>query len=220
MTITTSTVASTEPAIVDSPSPAMPVAAHWVAAVLLGAAVGSATAILQTYLDSPWASLANAASPWLAAAFAVGALQRRMPAAAVAGLVACVFELVGYYGTDAIRGYPASHTELVFWAATAVVGGPVLGVAGWSWWRGPERYRGLGAAVLAAAFLAEAAVSFGWRLHYLSTALLFAGIGVIVVVLLGRRNHDQLRITGWLGVVLPIGIVAEVVLDLAYRQSF
>ncbi|MEV5750140.1 DUF6518 family protein [Actinoallomurus sp. NPDC052308] len=198
----------------------------WVVRILaapaIGIVMGAVTDVLQKYLDLPWNSLVNAASPWLAPAFAVGALQRRLWGAAVAGLATCVFELVGYYVTAAARGYFAGggHGILLFWGGCAVAGGPVLGMAGRLWWRGPGRLRGLGAAVLAAAFLAEAIVAYGWRLHYTASAVLFAGLGVAVGVLLGLRGRRYVDLARWLLVVLPIGLLAELALGLVYDQSF
>jgi hypothetical protein len=190
---------------------------RWSIVIVVGLAIGIATAIAQTHLDSPWSSLANAASPWLAGAFIVGTLWRRLPSAALAGLVACLLELVGYYATDTARGFSTSQHELVFWGAAALVGGPVVGVAGHLWWRRSDGRRALGAAVLAAAFLAEAAVGYGWRLHYLSSVILFACIGVAIVAVLGIRGHQHLRIAQALTVVLPVGILAEFILGTVAR---
>jgi hypothetical protein len=185
--------------------------------VALGLAVGAATAVLQSYLDHPWASLVNAASPWVSPAFVVGTLWRRIPAAAIAGAAVCALELVGYYATDSARGYPASHAELVFWGVCAVVGGPVFGAAGWMWKRGTADTRGVGAATLAAAFLAEAIVSYGWRLHYWSSAALFAGLGIFVLISLDRGDRQGRRAAGWLVATLPVGLAGELLLGLVHR---
>jgi hypothetical protein len=185
-----------------------------------GLAAGALTSILQAHLDAPWASLVNAASPWLVAAFVVGTLWLRPRSAAIAGLAVCLLELVGYYVTSAVRGFGGSHSLLVFWGACAVVGGPVFGAAGWIWWRGRPRLRGLGVAVLGAAFLTEAAVSYGWRLHYGSSAILFGVLGLVLIAALGFRGRQYARVGLWLVVALPAGIVAEILLGLVYRQAF
>jgi hypothetical protein len=136
-----------------------PLAARIAALLLLGLLAGAATSILQKYLGSPWLSLVNSASPWLAAMFAAGALWGRPAAAALAGTTTGLLELAGYYLTAAARGYSAGSI-LLFWAACALIGGPLFGAAGWAWWRGPARLSGLGTAALPAAFLAEAAVAY------------------------------------------------------------
>jgi hypothetical protein len=188
--------------------------------VAIGLGVGIATALLQAQLGAPWASLVNAASPWLVGAFVVGTMWAKARSAAFAGLVVCLLELIGYYATAGVRGYSASHTELAFWGICGVVGGPALGAAGWLWWRGPGRLQGLGPAILAASFLSEAAIGYGWRLRYLSTAVLFASLGVAVIALLGIRRHQHADVAKWLAAALPVGILAELLLGLVYQQSF
>jgi Family of unknown function (DUF6518) len=198
----------------------VPTAVRLGVVLALGLVMGAVTSVLQKYLNFPWLSLVNAASPWLAPAFAVGALQRRVGGAAFAGLAACVFELVGYYLTSAARGYFSSggHGILLFWTGCAVVGGPVFGAAGWLWRQ--DRVRGLGASVLAASFLAEAAISYGWRLHYTSSAILFAALGIGAAVLLGLRNGQYAPLCRWLLLTFPAGAVAELLLGLVYARSF
>lgn len=190
------------------------------AVVVTGLVVGTATAVLQQHLGSPWDSLVNAASPWLVPTFALGTLWERRRAAAFAGIAIGLLELMGYYVTAAARGYPAGHGILLFWTACAIAAGPVFGVAGWSWWRGARRLRGLGASVLPASFLAEAAVAYWWRLHYLSSALLFAALGVAVFAVLGLRRREHVHVVLWCLATFPLGVVAELVLGLVYRQSF
>jgi hypothetical protein len=49
-----------------------PLAARIVTVLVLGLLASAVTSILQKYLGSPWGSLVNAASPWLAVMFAAG----------------------------------------------------------------------------------------------------------------------------------------------------
>ena len=191
------------------------------AAVLVtGLLVGAATSILQKYLGSPWDSLVNAASPWLVPMFAAGVAWARPAAAALAGAATGMAELAGYYLTAAARGYPAGQGILVFWAACAVLGGPLFGLAGWAWWRGRAALSGLGAAALPAAFLAEAAVAYAWRLHYWSSAALFAVLGVVVFVLASLHRRQYAAAARWLLAAFPAGVAAELLLGLVYSQTF
>jgi Family of unknown function (DUF6518) len=196
-----------------------PVAARMAAVLVIGLLAGAGTSILQKYLDSPWDSLVNAASPWLVPMFAAGVLWARLPAAALAGTATGLLELAGYYLTAAARGYPAGSGILLFWAACAVLGGPVFGAAGWAWWRGPAALSGLGTAALPAAFLAEAAVTYAWRLHYWSSAALFAALGVVVFVLVSLHRRQYLVAARWLLAAFPAGVAAELLLGLIYSQS-
>ncbi len=188
--------------------------------VVVGLLVGASTSMLQTYLDAPWLSLVNAASPWLTPAFLLGAIWRRPGSAALSGLSACLLELVGYYATATARGYPVSHGIVLFWVACGVVGGPVFGAAGRLWWDAPRRLVGAGPAVLASAFFSEALVAYGWRLHYWSSAVLFAVMGAVAIVLLGLRGQQHRQIGRWLVLVIPIAVLAEFALELVYKQSF
>src|ERR1700733_5811525 len=186
------------------------------AVLVIGLLAGAGTSVLQKYLGSPWDSLANAASPWLVLMFAAGVLWARPPAAALAGAAAGVLELAGYYLTAAARGYPAGPGILAFWTACAVLGGPLFGAAGWAWWRGPAALSALGAAALPAAFLAEAAVAYAWRLHYWSSAALFAVLGVVAFVLAGLRRRQYAAAARWLLAAFPAGVAAELLLGLIY----
>jgi hypothetical protein len=197
-----------------------PLAARLAAVLVIGLLAGAATSILQKYLGSPWGSLVNAASPWLVPMFAAGALWVRPAAAALAGAATGLLELAGYYLTAAARGYPAGHGILQFWAACAVIGGPLSGAAGWAWWRGPARLSGPGTAALPGAFLAEAAVAYAWRLHYWSSATLFAVVGAAVFALAGLHRRQYAPAARWLPAVFAAGVAAELLLGLIYNQAF
>lgn len=190
-----------------------------VAVIAVGVGVGIATSLLQPELSAPWFSLANAASPWLTPMFFLGALWRRPWGAALAGVTTGLLELLGYFATAGARGYAANHGLVLFWAACALVGGPIFGVGGWLWWRRPRRLGALGGALLPAAFFAEAAVIYGWELHYISSAVLFAAVGVGVLLLLGLRGWQHGRMALWLLIAFPAGVVAELVLGMVYSQA-
>jgi hypothetical protein len=182
--------------------------------VVVGLVVGALTSIGQTYLHGPLNAFVNSASAWLVAPFVVGATMRTRLGAAVAGLVVCLFQLLGYYATAQARGYPAAHSLIVFWTACAVVGGPVFGAAGKLWRSGP--FRGLGASVLAAAFLAEGLWVYAHELHYRATAALWLGIGAAIAAVLLRPPREL----GWLALTVPVGVVAELALRGIYAQTF
>lgn len=161
-----------------------------------GLTVGALTSILQTYLGFPWLALVNAASPWLIAPFALGALRRSPASAAVAGLAACLLEVAGYYLTSAVRGYSGGLGYELLWTACALAGGPVFGTAGWLWRSGPRRWRMPGAAALPAAFAFEGLANYGARLHYFSSEILFMVIAALVMIGLGLtalRNSSAQR---------------------------
>jgi hypothetical protein len=192
-----------------------------VAVVVIGLGIGVLTAILQRYLQFPWLSLVNSSSPWLTPMFVLGGTWRRPQAAALSGLVIGLLELAGYYITAGARGYPSGGEPiLLFWGACAIIGGPVFGLAGWAWWRQTGRLRSLGAAALPAAFLSEAVVVYGFRLHYESSMILFGVIAVVASALLGLHDRQHVHLVTWLIVVFPAGAIAEVIIGVIYSQAY
>jgi hypothetical protein len=185
--------------------------------VVLGLAVGSLTSFGQGHLSGALDAFVNSASAWLVAPFIVGALMSSRRGAAAAGLITCGLQLVGYYVTAHLRGYPAGGAIVAFWAACAVVGGPIFGLAGQLWRTPPPRGRGLGAAILSAAFLSEGLWSYLHELRYYTTAALWIAIGAAVALSLGRGRLTDLR---WLGLTVPLALAGEIVLTTIYRQSF
>jgi hypothetical protein len=190
------------------------------AILVVGLGVGIATSLLQPELRAPWLSLANAASPWLTPMFFLGAFRRRPWGAALVGATTGLLELLGFFAIAAVRGDASAHSLVLFWVACALLGGPIFGLAGWLWWRGPRVLSAFGGALLPAAFFAEAAVIYGWRLHYLPSAILFVAVGVGVLLLLGLRGWQHGPIALWLLVAFPAGVVAELLVGMAYSQAF
>jgi Family of unknown function (DUF6518) len=173
----------------------------------IGAAIGVATSFAQARLPMPWAALANSASPWLAGGFAAGALQSRRGTAVAAGLSACVLEVLGYYVISMARGFPASHAYVVFWIVCALVGGPLFGLAGWTWRRETGRPRVIGAAFLPGTFIAEAIGAYLLRLHYTADAVLYLVIGTILLVVTAWPVR-RLDLLAWTGAVTVAGVLA------------
>ncbi|TNM69661.1 hypothetical protein FHN55_02625 [Streptomyces sp. NP160] len=190
-------------------------------AVGVGLAWGAATSGLQTVLPWPFAGLANAVGPWVAPAFVVGALGRRPWAAALAGVLVCFGEVAGYYVTSDLRGFGVNPFWVVLWAGTGVLGGPVLGLAGWAWRRAASlRLAALGAALLGGVFLAEGAVTYAYYLGYVGDAVVFCTLGALLVAVLGAtagaarsaRARGVGAAAAWLLLVLPLGVAGELVL--------
>jgi len=193
------------------------------AAVLIGLGWGAATSGLQTVLPWPFAALANAVGPWVAPAFLVGAWSRRPWAAVLAGVAVCFGELAGYYTVSALRGFGVHPATVAMWAAAGVLGGPVLGMAGWCWRRGRSvRTAAAGAALLGGVFLAEGLVTYGISLQDTGDAVVFCVLGAGLVAVLGatasagRAGGTRARGVGaaaaWLLLVLPAGAAGEALL--------
>jgi hypothetical protein len=178
------------------------------AAAAIGIVIGALTSFGQAQLELPWSALVNSASPWLLGSFAAGALQAGHRRGVLAGLGACVLEVVAYYVVTAARGYGVSQSEITFWVVCALVGGPLFGWSGWAWRSGPERARPWGAALLAATWLAEGIGSYQLRLGYQSAAILFLLIGfaLLVVVVLASQSLRR-RLAATTGITVLAGLV-------------
>ena len=180
--------------------------------VFAGVLVGVLTSFGQAHLDGALNAFVNSASAWLVAPFFVGALMRTFPGAAAAGFATCALQLAAYTVTSELRGFGSPPNSLtLFWTICAILGGPIFGLAGCAWREG----RGLGGAVLPAAFIAEGLCVYLHTLGYRSTAALWLGIGATLALVL-CRPPAQLR---WLAVTVPVGVAAEIMLSHVYGQT-
>ena len=128
-----------------------------VAAVVVGLAAGVLTSYAQLWLPEGFSSLANSAASWCVVAGLVALLARSTVVGAVAGTVALLGMDVGYGIGSELRGYTYSTQAALFWAAAALVVGPVVG-AGAQWLRQDRpRLAPLAAAVLAGVVVGEGA---------------------------------------------------------------
>jgi Family of unknown function (DUF6518) len=151
-----------------------------VSSALIGALIGTGTALVQPHVGEPWAALVNSSSPWLLGGFIAGALHHRRNRATVAGLVTLLVEVGAYFMTADTLNIPVMHDYVLFWTVCAVAGGPVAGCAGWAWRWGRPRAHGLGAAFLPGSFIAEAFGAYGLRLHYEPDLTMFLVIGAVL----------------------------------------
>jgi hypothetical protein len=178
------------------------------AAVGAGLLVGAATSFGQTVLGgTPFQGLVNAVSPWLVVPFLLGSLARTWWLAVPAGLLVCVGEVAGYYVVADLRGFAAGSWVLV-WVVAGVVGGPVLGAAGWGWRTATGRWRGAGAATLVGCWLAEAVVTYGFVLRRPDEAAVFVVVAALLFVALARPGRQGKEMLRWLPAAVLAGSAA------------
>lgn len=178
------------------------------AAAVAGVAVGSLTSFGQTHLEGTLNPLVNSASAWLVVPFLVGALMRSPPWGALAGVLACSLQVVGYYVTSDLRGFPVNTSIVVFWTVCAIVGGPLFGAGGHLWRDGRDRLAGPASTLLPAVFLAEGIWLYGIVLGYVGSAVLWSAIGAALALVLTRRS----RALRWLPIAVALGVAGEVLL--------
>lgn len=181
-----------------------------------GIVVGSLTSFGQAHLEGTLNPLVNSASAWLVVPFLVGALMRSPSSGALAGVLACSLQVVGYFVTSELRGFPASSSYVVFWAACAIVGGPLFGAGGQLWRSGHERLARPASALLPAVFLAEGIWVYGIVLGYVGSTVLWLAIGAALAVALPRRS----RALRWLPIATSVGVAGEVLLTQLLSRPF
>jgi hypothetical protein len=187
------------------------VAARVALIVATGLLVGVITEIGQGLLPDGFSQIANSISPWLLVAFLLGSRMPDRRWAAAAGFGTLAFALIGYYALTQLRfGYGGSTGSLVLWSIAAIVGGPVFGVAGWTWrvedgWRRAAAIGLLAAVAIAEGFyliaiIPEPAVGAG-----------FVIVGLCVPLVLGHTVGERGR--AYLAVVpaLALGVAGYMV---------
>jgi hypothetical protein len=172
--------------------------------------------------------LANLASPWVAAAFASGAVAasrrrgverrvaRPVPEAvvgAVAGTVCLVAATIVYYGPARTGGFDFSGAvfRTVFWIVAGIAAGALFGAAGAIWRAAANpRLRAVGSVAFGAIVVGEAAFlvvagatkydAFAWPV-----LLAVAAVGLAIALVLGPADEAP-KAVGWV-VVLAVPVV-------------
>ena len=186
--------------------------------LLVAAALGIALGLFSTAGDAIHVrvvnGLANSTAPWIAVAFAAGAIQVARPAAVAAGVIALLFAVATYYVGFVLSGYGFLLPFWIAWSAAAVGAGAVFGTAGQTWRHGSDRWRLLAVALLSGWLVAESAfrligIQFwtGVSLEstYVQVALADALGATAAVFLLIDRRH-------WLVVARAALLIAVVAL--------
>jgi Family of unknown function (DUF6518) len=129
----------------------------WPAAVAAGLVAGALSVLPYEGTSGTLHLLGNSAALWLLLAFGLGTVAGSRSGAALAGLAVLLAVVCGFYLVLHLL-YPGDGFGRValFWLIMAAIGGPVYGTLGAIWRAGPDAARGVTAAAVGAAFLAEA----------------------------------------------------------------
>jgi hypothetical protein len=180
---------------------------QWVATIVLPLLFGGA----DQYLGGLWSAthigfwtvdVSQLSAVWLALPFIFGARQSAPNKAILAGTVATLSALLGYFAMtlSPAEGVSLRHVQLLLFARSqlhvvvpAIVSGPLFGFLGWRW-RSTRSW--LSGAVIGALFIfepvARGMVGNAFRFVGVTAAELAIGFGVLGAVILdARRRRDQ-----------------------------
>ena len=177
----------------------------------VGILTGLATLAGQGFMPGQWNTLVNSGAIWLVPVFLVGS---RMPSrawAAVAGTGTLLATVAAYYGAAALTGAPISLRNVMFWAAVALVAGPLFGLAGQGRRDDRRALRVAGVALLGGVLVAEGLYLLLVLKYYWSGGTMVLA-GALAAALLAQRS-DRLRTL----LVLPVPAMAA---GLAYAVIY
>lgn len=172
--------------------------------VVVGLTTGALTLLGQAVLDGDWNRLVNSGAIWVTVAFAVGAVMVSDREAAVAGTSVLLLALVGYQLAAWVAHASLGGSAFVIWSGTALVGGPVFGLAGRRWRTDAGWTRVVAIALVGAVFVAEGANTL-WAIPDLARAgWVEVILGLGVPILLGRDRPE--RVTA-LALLVPLSLL-------------
>jgi hypothetical protein len=169
----------------------------WPVAAGAGLAIGAVSVAPYSYAAGPLHILGNSAAIWLLVAFIAGAVAGRQRRGAAAGAVTLCAVVLGWAVTMQVVFSDIGLSRFTaFWLGAALVGGPVFGGLGAVWQRGSDTWRGVAAAAVGAAFVAEAAMFQAMWQGWLAWQVIGeAAAGLLIGVLLARRRRPLLAYT-------------------------
>ena len=117
-------------------------------------------------------------------------------AAAGAGMLAGA--VIGYYAAVPIvvEGAAANMRSVVIWTGTALVGGPVFGIAGRWWRREPSTKRAIAIGLLSGVFVAEGLTDVRYVPTVRTAGWVLFAVGLMIPIVLGRSSQGTPARTG------------------------
>ena len=183
-------------------------------AIAVGLATGALTLLGQAVLGADANRLANSGAIWVTVAFGIGAVMASDREAVVAGTATLLLALVGYQLAAWAAHASLGTSGLVIWSGTAVVGGPVFGLAGRRWRVDTGRSRVLAIALLGAVFVAEGAYTLVSIPNLALTGWIEVIAGLGVPFLLGRDRRERLSA---LVVLVPLSLLGLLAYEVISR---
>lgn len=187
---------------------------RWIAmAIIAGLLTGALTLAGQAVLPAEANRLANSGAIWVTVAFVVGTRTPTDPIAALAGLVTLLAALAGYFVAAAVAGAGVSVSVVAIWAGTALVGGPLFGVAGRWWATASDRRAALAVAALGGVYVAEGVWTLLVVPHMVLAGWVSIGVGIVLVLILPRDGRTRKLALALLPVLALVGTLGFAAID-------
>lgn len=161
--------------------------------------------------------LANAASPWVLAAFTAGAIGGAPRWGAAVGALALLVGVWAYYVGFLLDGHAFLLPFMGVWSVAAVASGGLVGAAGGAWSTRRVRWRAAAAALVIGALVAEAAhrlirleiwTGIEWDRTYMQVGVANLVLAVLALVVLAETGR-RLRVVA---MAIPLAVVGLLVL--------
>lgn len=202
-----------------TPSSAVHAHGRWIVmASIAGLLTGALTLAGQGVLPGEANRLANSGAIWVTVAFLVGTRTHTDTTAALAGLVTLLAALVGYFAAAAAAGAGVSVSTVAIWTGTALVGGPVFGVAGRWWAMGTDRKAALSVAALGGVYVAEGLWTLLMVPHMMLAGWVSVGVGIVLVLLLPRDGRTRVRALVLLPALTLVGVLGFAAIDRVFSS--
>lgn len=152
----------------------------------IGLATGALTLLGQKHLPDSALQVANAWSVWLAASFAFGSLVRTSLWAIIGGAAVQALALAAWYITSYLVLDLTLDTwnDPLFWAIGGLLGGPVLGLAGYLWRNGSDPLAACASALFGATVIADGIYLLRTLRYDIGWA--FVAVGLVAAIALPR----------------------------------
>jgi hypothetical protein len=124
--------------------------------------------------------------------------------------------LLGYQLAATVAAVGVSVPGLLIWSVTALVGGPLSGLAGRHWRAGTGRARALAIAILGAAFVAEGVYTLGSIERLAGAGWTEVAVGLGLCLLLARDRLE--RVTAIL-LLVPLSLAGYLAFVVISRLS-
>lgn len=182
-----------------------------------GLGIGILTVFGQTYLPGNFNSIANLGPVWLLPAFFISSTGDKMVKSMLAAFLSLVGMVFGYYIFVAILHQHALAFDffMLIWTACAVIGGIVIGIAGYLWRHKTHRFHHAGGALLSGAFLVDGInmlIHFNDYTHMIPVPIAEILFGFVLILLLEKNKKDRLKTCKYILPIVAIGLAGYALL--------